>query len=143
MLSHKILGIRGFTNSEECQISAAAHSLDTLNILSGFFFIIMFLTVSLIVHFMIKYGLGGVRTRLARVLRTLILFLFTVGVVMGIGDAAYSIYIASEVYGNYHNDFQQGLVNCSGLVYYLSVVLVFNYIFVAIGLAIFLCILLY
>lgn len=132
-------------SSEECEISAA-HSLDAVNLLSGFFFVIMFLTVSLIVHFMIRFGLGGVTNKLANVLRYLILSLFAVGIVMGIGDAAYSVYIASQVYGKYHNEFQQGQVNCSSLVYYssfVSVVLAFNYLFVEIVLAIFLYILLY
>ena len=141
------IGIGGFMSSEECEISAA-HSLDAVNLLSGFFFVIMFLTVSLIVHFMIRYGLGGVTNKLASVLRYLILSLFTMGIVMGIGDAANSAYIASQVYGKYHNEFQQGQVNCSSLVYYssfVSVVLAFNYMVtvVEIGLAIFLCIMLY
>ena len=132
-------------NTEECTIGVV-HSLDALNLVSGVFFIIMFLTVSLIVHFMIKHGLGGVRNKLASVLRYLILFLFIVGMIMGIGDAAYSVYIASQVYGKYHDEFQQGQVNCSSLAYYssfVSVVVVFNYCFVEINLATFLCILLY
>ena len=132
-------------SSEECEISAA-HSLDAVNLLSGFFFVIMFSTVSFVVHFMIRFGLGGVTNKLASVLRYLILSLFAVGIVMGIGDAAYSAYIASQVYGKYHNEFQQGQMNCSSLVYYssfVSVVLAFNYMFVEIVLAIFLYILLY
>lgn len=139
------IGIGGFMSSEECEISAA-HSLDAINLLSGFFFVIMFLTVSLVVHFMIRFGLGGVTNKLASVLRYLILSLFAVGIVMGIGDAAYSAYIASQVYGRYHDEFQHGQVNCSSLMYYssfVSVVLAFNYMVVEIGLAIFLCIMLY
>ena len=75
-----------------------AHSLDALNLLLGLFFVVIFLTVSLIVHFMIRYGFGGVRNRLANLLRYLIIFLFIVSIVMGIGDATYSVYIASQVY---------------------------------------------
>ena len=131
--------------SEECDISEA-HSLDALNLLSGLFFVAIFLTVSLIVHFMIRYGLGGVRNRLANLLRDLIILLFIVSIVMGIGDAAYSVYIASQVYGKHHSEFLQGQVNCSNLVYYssfVSTVIAFNFIFVEIGLTIFLCILFY
>ena len=59
-------------------------------------------------------------------------------VVIGIGDIAYSFYIASQVYGRF-DEFQQGQVNCSSSVYYssfVSVVIVFNYIFVEIALAV-------
>jgi hypothetical protein len=132
-------------SSEECEISAA-HSLDALNLLSGLFFVVIFLTVSLIVHFMIRYGLGGVRNKLASLLRYVIILLFIVSIIMGIGDAAYSVYIANQVYGKHHEEFLQGQINCSNFVYYssfVSVVIAFNYIFVEIGLTIFLCILLY
>ena len=60
---------------------------------------------------------------------------------MGIGDIVYSFYVASQVYGQFH-EFQQGQVNCSSSVYYssfVSVIIVFNYIFVDIGLVVLVC----
>jgi hypothetical protein len=62
--------------------------------------------------------------------------LLIVCIVFGIGDTVYSLsfYIASQVYGQF-DEFQQGQVNCSSSVYYssfVSVVIVFNYIFIEI-----------
>ena len=62
-------------------------------------------------------------------------------IIVGIGDVVYSFYIASQVYGQFE-EFQQGQVNCSSSVYYssfVSVIIVFNYIFVDIGLVILVC----
>ena len=54
-------------------------------------------------------------------------------------DIVYSFYIASQVYGQFDEKlFQQGQVNYSSSVYYssfVSVVIVFNYIFIEIALA--------
>ena len=62
-------------------------------------------------------------------------------IVVGLGDIAYSFYIASQVYGQF-DEFQEGQVNCSSSVYYSSfvlVVIVFLYISVEIGLVVLLC----
>ena len=90
---------------------------------------------------MIKY-LGGTTSKIATVLRYLIAFLVLICVIIGFFDIAYSFYIASQVYGQF-NEFQQGQVNCSSSVYYssfVSVVIVFLYIYVEVGLAVFLLI---
>ena len=57
-------------------------------------------------------------------------------IILCIGDIVYSFYIASQVYGEF-DEFQQGQVNCSSSVYYssfVSVIIVFNYVFVVIAL---------
>ena len=124
-------------NLEDCAIGAA-HTLDSFNLLSGFYFIIVFLTVLLVLYFAIKHEFGGhTSTKPATVIRRLILFLFIVSIIVGFCDIAYSFYIACQVYGQF-DEFQEGQVNCSSTVYYssfISVVIVFNYIFVEIGLA--------
>ena len=122
-------GIGGFLNSEECAIgNLLVHSLDAFNVLSGFYFIIVFFMVSLIFHFMIKHGLGGVRSKVASVLRNLILFLFIVSIIVGFADIMYSSYITSQVYGQF-DEFQESQVNCLSYMYYssfVSVAIVFN-----------------
>ena len=122
---------------EKCEIGTD-HSLDTFNLLSGFYFITVFLTVLLVLYFAVKHEFGGhTSSNLTTVIRYLIFFLFMVSVIMGFCDIIYSFYIASQVYGQF-DEFQQGLVNCSSPVYYssfVSVVIVFLYIFVEIGLA--------
>jgi ABC-type multidrug transport system permease subunit len=64
-----------------------------------------------------------------------------VSIIIGLGDIAYSFYIASQVYGQF-DEFQQGLVNCSSPTYYssfVSVVIIFLYISVEIALVVLLC----
>ena len=122
---------------EECAIGAV-HSLDAFLFLTGLFFITVFLVVSLIVYFMIKHC-GGAESQEATVLHYLVPILVIMSVVVGIGDTLYSFYIASQVYGQF-NELQQGQVSCSSPVYYLSfvsVMIVFNYIFVEIALVVF------
>ena len=131
------IGIRGFLNLEECAIGAV-HSLDAFLFLTGLFFITVFLIVSLIVYFMIKHC-GGAESQEATVLHYLVPILVIMSVVVGIGDTLYSFYIASQVYGQF-NELQRGQVSCSSPVYYLSfvsVMIVFNYIFVEIALVVF------
>ena len=122
---------------EECEIGTD-HSLDTFNLLSGFYFITVFLTVLLVLYFAIKHEFGGhTSSSLAIVIRYLIFFLYMISIIMGFCDIMYSFYIANQVYGRF-DEFQQGQVNCSSSVYYssfVSVVIVFLHIFVEIGLA--------
>ena len=121
---------------EECAIGAV-HSLDAFNFLTGFFFFVVFVTVLVVLYFMLRH-LGGALSKESTVLHYLGAILMIVCVVIGIGDIAYSFYIASQVYGRF-DEFQQGQVNCSSSVYYssfVSVVIVFNYIFVEIALAV-------
>lgn len=132
--ANTIIGIRGFLHLEECDIGAH-HSLDTFNLLSGAYFITVLLTVVPVLYFAIKHEFGGhMQSNLTSVIRNLIFFLFMVSIIVGICDIVYSFYIASQVFGQFR-EFQQGLVKCSSLVYYsssVSVVIVFNYIFVEI-----------
>ena len=132
------IGIRGFASLEECAVGAP-HSLDAFNFLTGLFFVIVFLTVVMVICFMLKY-LGGTTNKLSTVLRYLIAFLLVVSIIMGLCDFTYSFYIASQVYGQF-DEFQLGLVNCSSPVYYssfVSIVIVYLYIIVEVGFAVFL-----
>lgn len=73
-------------------------------------------------------------------LRYLIAFLLVVSIIIGFCDIVYSFYIASQVYGQF-DKFQQGLVNCSSSVYYssfVSIVIVYLYVIVEVGFAVFL-----
>ena len=122
---------------EECAIGAA-HSLDAFNFLSGVFFAIVFVTVSLVSLILLEYINSKVGTLLYHSV-TVLLIVSTI--IMGISDTVYSFYIASQVYGQFEQ-FQQGQVNCSSSVYYssfVSVIIVFNYIFVSIGLVVVVC----
>ena len=95
--------------------------------------------VSVIIYFMVKHCGGSSLSKEATILHYLVPILVIVSVVIGIGDTVYSFYIASQVYGQF-NEFQQDQVSCSGPVYYLSfisVLIVFNYIFVEIALFVF------
>jgi hypothetical protein len=135
------LGIRGFANLEECAIGAV-HSLDAFNFLSGVLFLIVFVTVSLVAYFKIKYDFNESITlsKPAYVLHYLMVVLLIISIIMGFCDIVYSFYIASQVYGQF-DEFRQGQVNCSSSVYYssfVSVMIVFNYTFVVFGLAVFL-----
>ena len=105
-------GIRGFANMEECAIGAA-HSLDAFNFLSGLLFAVVFLTVLIFFLIQLCFRHKNIGTSLY-----------------------YSFYIASQVYGEF-DEFQQGQVNCSSSIYYssfVSVIIVFNYVFVVIAL---------
>lgn len=104
---------------EECAIGVV-HSLDAFLFLSGLYFIIVFLIALLVIYFMVKHCGGALSTE-AAVLHYLVPILVIVSAVIGIGDTAYSFYIASQVYGQF-NEFQQGQVYCSGPAYYLSFV---------------------
>lgn len=121
---------------EECDIGTH-HGLDAFNLLSGLYFITVFLMVLLVLYFAIKHEFGGhTPSNLTSVIRYLIYFLFMVSIIVGICDLIYSFYVASHVYGQFR-EFQQGQVKCSSFVYYssfVSVVMVFNYVFVEIGL---------
>ena len=124
-------------NLEDCSIGAL-HSLDAFNFLTGLFFLIVFLTVLLALYFFFKHALGGIASKQRTIMYYLVVFLLIVTIIMDFFDIAYSFYIASQVYGQF-NEFQQDLVNCSSPVYYssfVSVVIVFLYIFVEIGLAV-------
>ena len=95
----------------------------------------------MIVCFVTKY-IGGTSSKLATALRYIIAILLIVSTIVGLCDIIYSFYIASQVYGQY-DEFKQGQVNCSSSVYYssfVSVIIVFLYIYVEAGLAIFLII---
>ena len=108
---------------EKCAIGAA-HSLDTFLFLTGLYFITVLLVVSLMIYFMLKHC-GQFESSLSKeatILHCLVPILVIVSVVISIGDAVYSFYIASEVYRQF-NEFQQGQVTCSGPVYYLSLIL--------------------
>ena len=137
-LLNLFLGIRGFANLEECAIGAL-HALDAFNFLTGLLFAIVFATVLVIICFVTKY-IGGTSSKLATALRYIIAVLLIVSTIVGFCDIIYSFYIASQVYGQY-DEFKQGQVNCSSSVYYssfVSVIIVFLYIYVEVGLAIFL-----
>jgi hypothetical protein len=117
---------------EECSIGAV-HSLDAFNFLTGIFFFVVFVTVLVVLYFMLKH-LGGSLSKESTILHYLGASLLIVCIVFGIGDTVYSFYIASQVYGQF-DEFQQGQVNCSSSVYYssfVSVVIVFNYVFIEI-----------
>ena len=113
-------------------------AVDALNnFISGLIFIITLLLVLFIkINYSNKSDLGAT-------LYYLITFLLIVSIIMGIGDIVHSFHIASQVYGQLFGDFQQqSQVNCSSYVLYslfVSVIIVFNYIFVEIGLVIILC----
>ena len=99
----------------------------------------MLLVVSVMIYFMVKHCGGSSQSKEVAILHYLFNILVIVSVVIGIGDTVYSFYIASQVYGQF-NEFQQSQVDCSGPVYYLSfisVLIVFNYIFVEIALFVF------
>ena len=122
---------------EECAIGAA-HSLDAFNFLSGVFFAIVFVIVSLVSLILLEYINSEVGTLLYHSVTVLMIVSI---IIMGISDAVYSFYIASQVYGQFE-EFQQGQVNCSSSVYYssfVSVIIVFNHIFVSIGLVVVVC----
>ena len=124
---------------EECTVSEADASD---NFLSGLLFIIVFLTLLLVLCTTIKYGIDGIRRELhvGITLRYLIVFLLIVSIIMGIGDIVHSFRVTSQVYRKLLDGFQQqGQVNCSSSTYYSLVVVVFNYIFVEIGLLLLLC----
>ena len=110
--------------------------MDAFNFISGVFFAIVFLTlvpVSLTLTRLLK--------KVGTVFYYSVAVLLIVSIVMGIGDIVYSFYAASQVYGQF-DEFQQGQVNCSSSVYYssfVSVIIVFNYIFVDIGLVVLVC----
>lgn len=115
--------------------------MDAFNFLTGLLFAVVFATVLVIVIFITKY-LGGTSSKLATALRYIIAFLLIVSTIVGFCDIVYSFYIASQVYGQF-DEFKQGQVNCSSSVYYssfVSVIIVFLYIYVEVGLAIFLII---
>ena len=98
---------------------------------------VVFVTVLVVLYFMLKH-VSRTLSKESTVLHYLGAILMIVCVVIGIGDIAYSFYIASQVYRRF-DEFQQGQVNCSSSVYYssfVSVVIVFNYIFVEIALAV-------
>ena len=124
-------GIRGFANIEECAIGAA-HSLDAFNFLSGLLFAVVFLTV--LIFFLIQLCFR--HKNIGTSLYYSIISLLIVSIILCIGDIVYSFYIASQVYGEF-DEFQQGQVNCSSSVYYssfVSIIIVFNYVFVVIAL---------
>ena len=121
---------------EECTIGAA-HSLDAFNFLSGVFLAVTFVTVPLASLMLIIHINRRVRT----LLHHSITILLIVSIIIGISDTVYAFYIASQVYGQF-DEFQQGQVNCSSSVYYssfVSVIIVFNYIYIIIGLIVAVC----
>ena len=100
-------------------------------------FAITFITVPFVSLILLEYINSEVATLLYRSVTVLLI----VNVIMGISNTVYSFYVASQVYGQFE-EFQQGQVNCSSSVYYssfVSVIIVFNYIFVDIGLVILVC----
>ena len=127
------LGIRGLMNLEECAIGAL-HSLDAFNFLTGILFLLVFVAViALTSVFIFELCYGG-RKKTAYHLVTVLLIL---AMYFCFGDIVYSIYIATQVYGQF-DEFRQGQVNCSSPVYYssfVSVVIVHLYVIVEIGLA--------
>jgi hypothetical protein len=128
-------GVRGFANIEECAIGAA-HSLDAFNFLSGVLFAVVFVTLSL--AFLI---LTRIMNKVGTLFYHSVTVLLFLSIVLGLSDIVYSFYIASQVYGQFE-EFQQGQVNCSSLVYYssfVSVIIVFIYTFVDIGLVVLVC----
>ena len=126
---------------EECAIGAA-HSLDAFNFLSGVLFAITFVTLLLIVLYRsLNILQSPMIIKLEETLFYSIPVLMIVIIIMGTGDIVYSFYIASQVYGQFE-EFQQGQVNCSSSVYYssfVSIIIVFNYIFIDIGLFVAVC----
>ena len=98
----------------------------------------MLVIVSLMIYFMLKRcgQFESSLNKVATILHYLVPILVIVSVVIVIGDAVYSFYIASQVYGQF-NEFQQGQVTCSGPVYYLSFVSVLIIFFVEIALFVF------
>ena len=124
---------------EECAIGAA-HSLDAFNFLSGVLFAITFVTL-LLLCWSAFFQLESSISKLEKTLCYSVPVLLIVSIIMGIGDIVYSFYIASQVYDQFE-EFQQGQVNCSSSVYYssfVSIIIVFNYIFVDIGLVVAVC----
>ena len=120
---------------ENCATSAA----DNLNnFLSGLRFILILVLVR---YNEIKYGANAIRSKLGAsvLLYYLTGFLLIVSIIVGISDIAHSFHTVSQAYGQ----LEHGQVNCSSSVYYslfVSVVIIFNYIFVEIGLVILLCV---
>ena len=109
--------------------------------MSGSLFVLSFLPVLLIIHFIVYYGCSGTSSKVADVLYYLIACLLIMSIVVGFCDIVYSFYIASQVYGQF-DEFKQGVVNCSSAVYYSSFVsgiIVFSYFFVEIGVVVLLC----
>ena len=123
---------------EECAIGVL-HSLDAFLFLTGLYFIAVFAIVPPVIYFAVKHCGGSSESKEAAILYYLVPILVIISVVIGIGVTGYLFYIASQVYGQF-NGFQQGQVTCSGAVYYLSfvsVIIVYNYIFVEIVLVVF------
>ena len=89
--------------------------------------------------YMSSFAYSG--SQLARTMHGLVIFLLVLTFILGLGDIVYSFYIASQMYGQF-DEFQQGQVNCSSPVYYSSFVSVFLYVFVELGTALLLYILL-
>ena len=121
---------------EECAIGAA-HSLDAFNFLSGVFFAVTFVTVPLASLILIIH----INREVGTLLHNSVTILLIVSIIIGISDTVYAFYIASQVYGHF-DEFQQGQVNCSSSVYYssfVSVIIVFNYIYINIGLIVAVC----
>ena len=128
------IAIQGFINLENCANSAA----DSLNnFLSGLLFILILVLVR---YTEIKYSANAIRSKLgASVLLYYLTGFLIVSIIVGISDIAHSFHTVSQVYGQ----LEHGQVNCSSSAYYslfVSVVIIFNYIFVEIGLVILLCV---
>ena len=94
------------------------------------------MTIVLVLFFILRRAFN--KSKVPTIVHYLITFLLVLTMIFVFGDIMYSFYVASQVYGQF-DEFQQGQANCSSSVYYssfVSVILLYLYSFVEIGLAV-------